>query len=223
MFSFKGNLFFILDSGLNIYYTNNFSSISKFKSKGSGLAFNNYYASKNVMVFVYNNGNNYSVGYTDKLVDTNRINTINSLYDWLLTKPEYSEITINATLDGTTIGNFVNNGKIQYDNDEQEFSLDIQNSLTTLQNKTYKKYFDSGNVGEISLFDVLNEIVLLFDNPNWDSTKISQSTKTYLEGVKVKYPYIEENSIWEQLNKICEVGQLVIYPSGTKINIERWV
>ena len=162
-----------------------------------------------------------SIIYTNEIVGS--LQMINSLYDFLLKKPKYDKIYIGITLDGNPLGSFINSGKIKYDNDTKMIDLNFQNNIVLLQNKKYKLQIDKDKIGSTTLLDILNQLITLASGLIGQEFEIDSATETYLSNVKVQYPYLEEASIWEQLNKVCVAGQLVIYPSGTKIKVERWV
>ena len=146
-----------------------------------------------------------------------------ALYNFLITKPKYDKISISINLDGLDLGFFVNNGKIEYDNDTQQINLNFQNNIVLLQNKKYKLQIDKNKIGSTTLLDILNQLITLASGLIGQEFEINSATQTYLGSVNVQYPYLEEASVWEQLNKVCVAGQLSIYPSGTKIKVERWV
>lgn len=145
------------------------------------------------------------------------------LYNFLISKPKYDKIYVSVILDGKSLGTFINSGKIEYDNDTQMINLNFQNNIVLLQNKTYKMQIDKSNVGSTTLLDLLNQLITLASGLIGQEFEIDSATQTYLGSVNVQYPYLEEASVWEQLNKVCVAGQLVIYPSGIKIKVERWV
>ena len=162
-----------------------------------------------------------SIIYTNEIVGNLQI--IKSLYDFLLKKPKYDKITIGVSLDGNPLGVFINSGKIGYDNDTKMINLSFQNNIVLLQNKNYKMQIDKNKIGSITLLDILNELITLASDLIGQEFEIDSATQTYLGSVNVQYPYLEEASVWEQLNKVCVAGQLVIYPAVTKIKVERWV
>lgn len=145
------------------------------------------------------------------------------LYTFLLSKPKYDTIFVVITLDTKSLGSFINSGKIEYDNNTQELNLNFQNNIVLLQSKKYKMQIDKRRVGNTTLLDILNQLITLASGLIGQEFEIDSATQTYLGSVNVQYPYLEEASVWEQLNKLCVAGQLSIYPSGTKIKVERWV
>lgn len=147
-----------------------------------------------------------------------------SIYTFLLFKIKYSHINIEISLDGTVVSILINNGKIQYNNNLKEFNINIQNSLILLQNKKYKKQLDKYNINNnFSAFDLITELINISTNIIEQEFFIDDATKQYMQNVIIKYPYLEEDTIWNQLDKLCVLCQLSIYPANNKIIIERWV
>lgn len=213
---------FLLISGSKVYYSNDLVSVKEINTgtfyEFSGIAVSPKYIA--ISTASSNFSDSYILHSQEKL---KKLVMYNSLYDYLITKPKYNRITVDCTLDGKTLGSFINSGKIGYNNDARMIDLNFQNNIVLLQNKKYKLQIDKSKIDSTNLFEMLSELVSVAGGLIGQEFEINSDTQTYLESVNVQYPYLEEASVWEQLNKICVVGQLVIYPSGTKIKVERWV
>lgn len=214
---------FLLCSENEIYYTSDFTdattiSLGLYFNEFSGIAVSPKYVG--ISTASYKFSDSYIICSSEKL---RKLVVYKSLYDYLLKKPQYDKIYVDINLDGNYLGSFINSGKIEYDNDTQMVNLNFQNNIILLQNKKYKLQIDKDNIGSTTLLDILNQLITLASGLIGQEFEIDSATETYLSNVKVQYPYLEEASIWEQLNKVCVAGQLVIYPSGTKIKVERWV
>lgn len=147
-----------------------------------------------------------------------------SLYQYLLSKPKYKNIYIDVLLDNKSISNFINNGSIQYDTESKTFSIGIQNNIVMLQNKKFKKQIDTANINNnYSAYDLYTELSSIASEIIGQNFEIDNETKTYMQNMIISYPYLEEDTIWEQLNKLCVLCQLSIYPKNNKIIVQRWV
>lgn len=214
---------FLLCSENEIYYTSDFTdattiSLGLYFNEFSGIAVSPKYVG--ISTASYNFTDSYIICSGEKL---RKLVVYKSLYDYLLKKPKYDKIYVNIALDSNYLGLFINSGKIEYDNDTRELNLNFQNNIVLLQNKKYKMQIDKYRIGSTTLLDILNELISLASGLIGQEFEIDSVTQTYLGSVNVQYPYLEEASVWEQLNKLCVAGQLSIYPSGTKIKVERWV
>lgn len=213
---------FILITNSSLYYTRDFSVLTKIEvssfDKFTDIAISPKYIG--LSVASYNFYDSYIIHSQEKLKE---LVMYKSLYNYLLSKPKYDKIYVGVTLDGNSLGSFINSGKIEYDNDTQIVDLNFQNNIVLLQNKKYKLQIDKDKIGSTTLLDILNQLITLASGLIGQEFEIDNATQTYLGSVNVQYPYLEEASVWEQLNKVCVAGQLVIYPSGTKIKVERWV
>ena len=213
---------FLLISKDKVYYSSDLVSVKEIStgtfSEFSGIAVSPKYIAISTASSWFNDS--YIIHSQEKL---KKLAMYNSLYDYLITKPKYDRITVDCTLDGKTLGSFINSGKIRYDNDTRMIDLNFQHNIVLLQNKKYKLQIDKSKIGSTSLFEILSELVSVAGELIGQNFDIDLATVDYLSSVNVEYPYLEEASIWEQLNKVCVAGQLVIYPCGTKIKVERWV
>lgn len=147
-----------------------------------------------------------------------------SLYDFLLKKIEYNEIKINIILDNKNIAHFVNNGRIDYNTNTKSFSVNYQSNLVKLQNGKFKLQLDKDNINVGYSANDLYTILKLKSEPIiGQEFYIDNFTSNYLKNIIIKYPYLEESTLWEQWNKLCVLAQLSIYPKDNKIYVKRWI
>lgn len=147
-----------------------------------------------------------------------------SLYDFLLKKIEYNEIKINIILDNKNIAHFVNNGRIDYNTNTKSFSVNYQSNLVKLQNGKFKLQLDKDNINVGYSANDLYTILKSKSEPIiGQEFYIDNFTSNYLKNIIIKYPYLEESTLWEQWNKLCILAQLSIYPKDNKIYVKRWI
>lgn len=147
-----------------------------------------------------------------------------SLYDFLLKKIEYNEIKINIILDNKNIAHFVNNGRIDYNTNTKSFSVNYQSNLVKLQNGKFKLQLDKDNINVGYSANDLYTILKSKSEPIiGQEFYIDNFTSNYLKNIIIKYPYLEESTLWEQWNKLCVLAQLSIYPKDNKIYVKRWI
>lgn len=214
----------------NLYYTSDFNNEYKISMSFSTQSFNSpnisthlSYDGKNFRLLSSDIFSNYSYLVSSPDI-TKKLHMYNSLYDFLLKKVSYNNIYCYVNLDGNILMNMINNGKINYDVDTKQFILQLQSPLTLLQGNKYKKQIDKDNIDNgFSAFDLITEITNLSTIIINQEFYIDDITKEYMKSVIIKYPYLEEDTIWNQLDKLCVLCQLSIYPANNKIIIERWV
>lgn len=219
--NFISNIIYTKDfNNFNIMYIKNIDNFSNYTFFGS--AYNNQSIVFVTGDFSYNdNIKNTIISYIYNF-DTN-ITPYLSIYDYLISKPKYSNIEIEVSLDNNVLNKFTNNGKISYDNDSKEFSLNIQNNLVLLQNKKYKVQIDKTKIGVTNAWQLFEPLITFASGIIGQEFYVDDATKTYMESVNIEFPYLEETSVWEQLDKFCKLCQLCIYPRNNQIIVKRWV
>lgn len=147
-----------------------------------------------------------------------------SLYNFLLQKVSYNEIKINVILDDKLIAHFVNNGRINYNTNTKTFKVSYQSNLVKLQNGKFKLQLDKDNINVGYSANDLYTILKSKSEPIiGQEFYIDNFTLNYLKNIIIKYPYLEESTLWEQWNKLCVLAQLSIYPKDNKIYVKRWI
>lgn len=147
-----------------------------------------------------------------------------SLYNFLLQKVAYNEIKINVILDDKLIAHFINNGRINYNTNTKTFNVNYQSNLVKLQNGKLKLQLDKDNINVGYSANDLYTILKSKSEPIiGQEFYIDNFTSNYLKNIIIKYPYLEESTIWEQWNKLCILAQLSIYPKDNKIYVKRWI
>ena len=217
------NLFLLITNNNEVYYSSDLKSATKSNIRIYSTFVSFATSPKYVAISTSASGGFYDSYITYSQEKKTELFLYDSLYNYLRTKPKYDKIYIGINLDGKPLGSFINSGKIEYDNNTRELNLNFQNNIVLLQNKKYKMQIDKYKIGSTTLLDILNQLITLASGLIGQEFEIDSATQTYLGSVNVQYPYLEEASVWEQLNKVCVAGQLSIYPSGIKIKVERWV
>lgn len=147
-----------------------------------------------------------------------------SLYNFLLKKVSYNEIKIFVFLDGKLIASFVNNGRINYNTNTKTFNVNYQSNIVKLQDRNFKFQIDKENINAgYTAGDIYTLLKSKSEPIIGQEFYIDNFTSNYLKNIIIKYPYLEESTLWEQWNKLCVLAQLSIYPKDNKIYVKRWI
>lgn len=147
-----------------------------------------------------------------------------SLYNFLLQKVSYNEIKIFVFLDGKLIASFVNNGRINYNTNTKTFKVNYQSNIVKLQDRNFKFQIDKENINAgYTAGDIYTLLKSKSEPIIGQEFYIDNFTSNYLKNIIIKYPYLEESTLWEQWNKLCVLAQLSIYPKDNKIYVKRWI
>lgn len=130
---------------------------------------------------------------------------------------EIAEMIESGAMDSSNvpISIFFNNGKIQehlssdseYDTVNKQLTIQLTNSLQMLDMLQYQGRKLTQQMSAYALLEeVLNEL-----NYTNIQNMMTASTKTKLESIIIKYPYLQPSTYREAINKICQLGQLNAY------------
>jgi hypothetical protein len=111
-----------------------------------------------------------------------------------------------------------------YDNNSQEIEVTFSDLLEEMQSikipKKYYSYFKNGEIPEtakdlyISLRTVSNYKINKPKNKGFlmkSFEELEQITQIHLANITIKYPYINEGTLWGHWNKFCELTQTHIF------------
>lgn len=121
------------------------------------------------------------------------------------------EIKLNNTLTNgatQTIGLFKTD-EWDYDNDNRVVSVSLKDDLEEWQDILLEEYPLQNTMNMYEIYQYL-----VSKTPSKWNFVIDSFTRNRLESIICSYPYLEENNLWAQWQKLCEVCALYIYKNN---------
>jgi hypothetical protein len=142
----------------------------------------------------------------------------------LLTSDLKVEITLNNTLANTheKVGIFETKDW-DYDNDNRSVSVSLKDDLEEWQDIQVDGFgYDPREPFKIIADGKMSNLYIWLQNKTKTPEKyqmlafeeLDQKTQNILENTKIKYPFLESGTLWEQWQKLCEICGLYIYKNN---------
>lgn len=114
-------------------------------------------------------------------------------------------VPIAVFVDGNKVGQFYSQRVWQYNKLTNVAGTELQEVILKWQNVNVQLKYDGESMTAMQLVEFL---MGQSDNVQFE---IDSDTRAWLSGIVVEYPYLERTTLWEQWNKMCNIGQLVVY------------
>ena len=125
------------------------------------------------------------------------------------------DVQIELFLEDNLIGTYIASNDWNYNSYNGIISVSFgEGKMAELQNTSMETRVFVRNVDAYQLFNELKKDVTL-SKFSFDISSVTD----WLKSIKIGFPYFEKGSLWEQLNKFCNMAQLRMYetPDGTII------
>ena len=108
-------------------------------------------------------------------------------------------------IDGTMAGVFESQAEWKYNSYSRQVSVSLQDNLVKWQDIKIKMKYD----GQPKT--LLQVVEFLIENSTNFNFQIEPLTRDFISEINIEYPFLKEETLWNQWNKAANIGQFVVY------------
>lgn len=152
-----------------------------------------------------NNPTGIEYGIVPQSASINVQDSKNSVFGIINQGESVENLPITVYIDGKVGGTYLSQSVWDYNVFTKVVSINTSDRLVKLQDTQYTLKY---NGEPKTALDIVNELISNSSDFNFE---IEPETREFLESVNIEYPYLQQDSLWNQWNKVCQLCQLVVY------------
>ena len=117
----------------------------------------------------------------------------------------FKNVPAKIYLDGNLVGTFFSQAEWKYSVYSRRVNVSLNDRLVKWQDAKIKMQYNGESMS------LLNVVEYLIENSGDFKFEIEPYTRDFISKINIELPYLIEDTIWEQWNKVANIGQFVVY------------